>query len=842
MMADRRLQLGMRLALLACLAGALWGPVLRVPANRPVVIALEDVSASRGSADRTASRQALAELGRAAGAAGAELRVVPFAAHPDLALAPNRGLGGQELEATNLELALDAARALVPPGRPGRILLASDGRETVGSARAAAARARDRRLPIFYLEAAAERTEAPESSAPEVALLELEAPPALAVGQSFHLSARLWASQATTVQLELLRGGVPNPSEPERELRLEPGETWLEWPTRLEDDRPAFYRLRLVAAPDEGEGTSQETVAGVAAQRRPRVRIVESVPRGAQSLAAALQAAGMSVERVRHLDPAGLEGLDLLVLADPGRFSVGANPARRVAGYVREAGGGLLVTAGPQGFGSGGYSGALGELLPLAGIPAEQESTATLALALVIDRSGSMSGPKLELTKEAARAAALRLHPDDHLAVIAFDNLPRTIVRMQPAFNRQRILADISRIHAGGGTNVAPALREALDQLLAVPARRKHLIVLSDGQSPAEGIDRLVAEAAGGRITVSAVAVGDGADLALLEAMARRGGGRFHQTRDPDGIPRIFTEETAALTNRARVEHKVHAVARAPAQMTAGIDFDRAPPLFGYARTRVKPGAEVLLATSEGDPLLGRWQRGLGKVAVFTSDLGPHWAASWLGWSGFPKLFPQIARGLMRQAPDDTLAITARFDSDHAVIAVEALSLPGRVPPVGDHSGSLSVLPFGANAPTAVPLTLRGGRAKARVAIGQVPAIFVTATFPPTPGDAKGEARVARAGFSRGPPPERRPTPTRADGQRLLAEVSRESGGAAVAMGAYSPLLASAPGGARPFRPQPLFILAALAFFLAEIAVSRANFRAPAKERRRPGAGRKTPK
>ncbi|MCB9623372.1 MAG: VWA domain-containing protein [Sandaracinus sp.] len=70
----------------------------------------------------------------------------------------------------------------------------------------------------------------------------------------------------------------------------------------------------------------------------------------------------------------------------------------------------------------------------------------SLALALVIDRSGSMNGQKIELAKDAAKATAELLSSDDYLEVIGFDSQPERIVRMQSAANRVRILRDISRL------------------------------------------------------------------------------------------------------------------------------------------------------------------------------------------------------------------------------------------------------------------------------------------------------------------------------------------------------------------------------------------------------------
>src|SRR5205807_1833369 len=97
--------------------------------------------------------------------------------------------------------------------------------------------------------------------------------------------------------------------------------------------------------------------------------------------------------------------------------------------------------------------------------------------------------------------------------------------------------ADISRIQASGGTNILAGLREAVDELIPARARKKHVILLSDGQSPYDEIPDLVDAAAAARITVSAVGVGDGAhqtllnNIAALAAGPRSGGGLDERPR-----------------------------------------------------------------------------------------------------------------------------------------------------------------------------------------------------------------------------------------------------------------------------------------------------------------------
>jgi hypothetical protein len=102
---------------------------------------------------------------------------------------------------------------------------------------------------------------------------------------------------------------------------------------------------------------------------------------------------------------------------------------------------------------------------------------------------------------------------------------PTTVVRLTPARNRFKIQSDIARLSAGGGTNIFPALDQAYRDLSAAQARTKHVILLSDGQSPTDGISELIQVMAAEGITVSTVGLGPQADRALLEQASRLTGG-----------------------------------------------------------------------------------------------------------------------------------------------------------------------------------------------------------------------------------------------------------------------------------------------------------------------------
>jgi Ca-activated chloride channel family protein len=164
------------------------------------------------------------------------------------------------------------------------------------------------------------------------------------------------------------------------------------------------------------------------------------------------------------------------------------------------------------------------------------------AVVFVIDRSGSMQGPRLEAAKTSVGAALDVLAPADTVAVVAFDSEATILVKPQAVKNKKQIRADLAQLKAGGGTNIFPGLKEARDILGGVTATKKHVIVLSDGEAPYDGIDELVTEMKGAGTTVSAIGI-PSADRVLLGKIADAGAGRLYMLEDLGALPKVFVKE-----------------------------------------------------------------------------------------------------------------------------------------------------------------------------------------------------------------------------------------------------------------------------------------------------------
>jgi hypothetical protein len=270
-------------------------------------------------------------------------------------------------------------------------------------------------------------------------------------------------------------------------------------------------------------------------------------------------------------------------------------------------------------------------------------------MIVVLDKSGSMGGQKIEMTKEAAKAPLALLKDTDSFGVVAFDYNFYWPVKFQPASNRTSISQAISTIIAGGETNIYPAFTGIL-----YPARRRldssearHL--LSDGRSLPDDFEGLTKKMADAKITVSTVAV----EMELIVSFSRKSrcGERGVRTTSKIQRPsrRSFTKKRSLRLERRCVEESFKACREEECRSVQRHRLQHAPPLLGYVATKSKDTSEVLLESKRKDPILARWQYGLGKTAAFLSDLKDRWAVDWLRWNGYPKFWSQLVRETMRR-------------------------------------------------------------------------------------------------------------------------------------------------------------------------------------------------
>jgi uncharacterized membrane protein len=524
------------------------------------------------------------------------------------------------------------------------LVLLSDGNETEGDILTAAVRCG----------AAISTVPLPASAEPEVQLADMKLPAQIRQGEPFYLDIVIQSNYDTEGTITLYKDSFKVVEETKP---LKTGENVFRFRQSADDQRQHEFSVAVSASGDTILDNNR--VSGLLfTGGKPRVLLIDSEPKTIRDFASALREQDIAAEvRPPEGVPKTLEELDhfdAVILSNVPATSLTMHQMNLLRTYLTDLGGGLMMLGGEQSFGLGGYyKTPVEEILPVRCDFEKEKEKPSLAISLVIDRSGSMGGQKMELAKDAAKAAVELLSPRDFVTVIAFDHESYIVCAMQSAVSTGTINAAISTIAAAGGTNIYSGLIDAHEQLRRTSAKLKHVILLTDGHSSPGDYEGIVRQMVSDQITVSTVGVGD-ADNELLKMIAENGKGRHYSCNDPKAIPQIFAKETMTAGKSAIHEMPFVPVIVTPTEVLANIDIETAPPLLGYVVTRAKPTSQFILATQNetgtGDPLLVWWRYGLGMSAAFSSDVKSRWGAEWLTWSGYSKFWAQIIRQIMRKS------------------------------------------------------------------------------------------------------------------------------------------------------------------------------------------------
>jgi uncharacterized membrane protein len=579
------------------------------------------------------------------------------------ALTGVRGCAACGPAATNLEAALNqvASRA---EARGGAIVLVTDGWQNHGEAGNAVSALRAAGIQLYIF------TPPGAQSIANIAMTQINLPPALAKAEPFALGVTMMNLNAVPASgtITIIRNSE---MLDQRSVTIAPGQTRFDFPVHTENAGLVNYRAvfkpsnpALDAYPEDD---SLQGWVGIGAQRK--VLILTGTQRDANELAAVIRRIGLEPTTVvvgNGKWDGSPKGYDAVVLNNISRAHVAPAAQSALVQYVAE-GGSLAMVGGDQSFGLGGWQDSpVARVMPVIMKPPQRHERKR-ALVLIIDKSGSMGrNDKLEYAKAAALTVTKTLNDSDSIGVIGFDSQPFVVIPLEPVAESRPYFSElIDRLKARGTTFLLPALAEAERTLAQSGAAIKHVVILTDGETggtAAMYYDLVSSMHRDGGVTISTIAVGGEANVALLESISRYGGGGFYQTNSAANLPQLFLEDVRQRGgDTTMVEKDFVPYSISPDPVLKELAGRQLPALTGFVTTDLKPGATLSVFVNSAGvraPVVASWKFGAGKGLAVTTDASGRWSSRWVESGVFGPLWDKLVAWMTPQ----TATAAQRFD------------------------------------------------------------------------------------------------------------------------------------------------------------------------------------
>ncbi len=567
---------------------------------------------------------------------------------------------------TKTGLALQTIAAQTDEKRPSRVLLFTDGYATE-PLQEAAAQMEARGIPLDYRLVR-------EENENDYRVARLGFPERVQVGEPFLIAVTVRGAGDTTFPLILRRNGQ---TLTESTVTLVNGLATVEFTDRIPRAGGYEYQAEIRPAKDAHPGNNRAT-RWIEITGGPRIILATRYQ--ADPVAKALAALDFTVETVTDLSqlkPGKLAGARAVILNNVPAHELPTDFMKALDFFVREQGGGLLMAGGEHSFGSGGYfQSPIDALLPVSMELKSEHRKLAVALAIVIDRSGSMSvsigggKEKIDMADSGAANAIDLLGPMDQVAVFAVDSeatktIPLTRVEGKKAELGARVRSIKS---AGGGIFVYEGLKAGWDELKKSPAGTRHVILFSDANDSEDPGDykKLLKEMTDNGATVSVIGLGTDrdSDSALLKDIAKLGNGRMFFSNEPLDIPKIFAQETVTIARSAFIKDPVGSQATGRWAEISPKPVDWFKQVDGYNLSYAREDATVSLVSTDEylAPLVAHARRGLGRSAAVSFPLGGEFSETTRNWPGYGDFLQTLGRFLMGEDTPPGIALRHRLD------------------------------------------------------------------------------------------------------------------------------------------------------------------------------------
>jgi len=633
-----------------CLVLALFGLGLRIGSNKTATVFVVDLSNS--NADHLDEmqeylRQTVDEM-----PSGNVYGIVSFGkdALVEQFMTGKKSYGGlmtiPEKTATNFENAVSRAMTLIPGDANGRLVVLTDGRETRGNIQnltQALVAGKTEFLTILY-----------ENQTGDDAYIEnVELPAYLHPGDKYSITVLAESNFDTDAVVIVYHGSAQSAAY---SVHLNKGSNRFVFYDQVGEDvgGGSMENLKVqVQAPGDICEENDFYNAYSVVESAPRILVISGRQTNTSGFAQILQAAGCDYSVVSAMNaPRTIDDMLVyksMILVDTYIGDLPQGFLDNLEAYVKDYGCGFICCGGENSYALGGYRGSVLEtVLPVNMQLKTVNEQATMAMVMVIDRSGSMSGSgsgpsNLDVAINAAMVAVDNLQDTDYVGVLTFDDAYEWQVEMTQVTDRDAIKQAIGEISYGGGTTIKPSLKEAYEEISKCEVSMKHVVLLTDGMGETNDFSDVIKQYNKGGVTLSTVAVGAGSDTKLLEQLANHCGGRYYYSDQASELPKIFAQEVF-LGGESYLQNGEFALAvRTGHELTANLFEGGWPILHGYISASEKTASNRIISVPEKDaPILTVWQYGLGRTVAWNSDVTGEWTDAFAGKDDYVQLWKRV--------------------------------------------------------------------------------------------------------------------------------------------------------------------------------------------------------
>ncbi|MBO1223001.1 MAG: VWA domain-containing protein [Candidatus Scalindua sediminis] len=583
---------------------------------------------------------------------------------------------------TDVASGIIATLGIIPEDSSKIVILLSDGNENLGDALKSATMAAKNDVKIFV-------AAPPDSKENEILVKKITVPKEVNEGEMFNVKVVIENKNDKAIGGNLKLYQRDNLLK-EWDTEFRSGISVFEVPYKSEEKGFVKFVTNLNVkdtASDKDESNNSKTTF-VNVSGKARILYVNGAKLQRTFLPEALKDKTITVD-IKNPDqiPRSLQEYlkyDCLIFSNVSKDFLDNEQMNLIKKYVKDFGGGFVMTSGNNIYAKDGYSNtAIEEILPvkiIGGEPPKKEKRTRLSLILIIDKSGSMLGKKMLFAKKASIELIKQLEENDKFGIVAFDTRPYSIVDLKPVGEvKKEIIRKLSMLNADGGTDIFPAMGIAYDQLVKSGAKKTHVILLSDGntRSVYYYYNALMSRFQQANITVSTVALGSWlVNTKLLKDIAKKTKGQFYQITDIIKLPRLVIQDSDIFVSQSDF-HEEHFYPRInqKSQILKGIYEKQFPPLKGYTITEAKEKAEVPLVTDimgKTDPILANWRYGLGKVVIYTPDADARWSSKWINWLKFNKFWSQVVRWSMKDISKTDYNLKVQVENNTVSLLIES--------------------------------------------------------------------------------------------------------------------------------------------------------------------------